>query len=196
MARVLLRRAARCVGAAVAALTILSCVGPFLGTAVARRGCAYARVSVWRASTAELRSAVACLINHVRAHRGLPSLSQQGQLDAAAQGHSNAMVVEDAFGHGDPASRISAAGFNWGAYGEAISTGYTTPWSVVAGWMASTYHCQILLSPTYRFLGIGVDPRGVPGWTGNSGTWTADLALPLGWGAPSGNWGPSNGCPY
>lgn len=111
------------------------------------------------------------------------------------------MVSRDFFGHGgttgsNPGARISAAGFDWGAYGEAISTGFSTPWNAVAGWLASTEHCQILLSPSYRFVGIGVDAQGVAGWTNESGTWTADLALPLGWGSPSGNWGPANGCPY
>jgi uncharacterized protein YkwD len=111
------------------------------------------------------------------------------------------MVAADYFGHGgipasSPAVRISAAGFDWGAYGEAISTGFPTPRLVVDGWLASPPHCQILLSPSYDFIGVGVDPRGVAGWTGLSGTWTVDVALPLGWSAPSGNWGPSNGCPY
>lgn len=106
------------------------------------------------------------------------------------------MVSQDFFGHGGVGARISAAGFDWGAYGEAISTGFRTAWSTVWAWLASTDHCQILLSPTYRYIGIGVDPRGIAGWTGGSGTWTADLALPLGWGAPSGDWGPANGCPY
>ena len=198
MSRVLLGRATRCVEAAVAALTLLCCAEPALGRpmAIDSRACAYADMSVWRASPSELRSAVVCLIDHARAHRGLPFVSQQGQLDAAAQGHSDAMVNQDFFGHGNPASRISAAGFRWGAYGEAISTGFRTPWSAVAGWLASTEHCRLLLSPAYRFVGVGVNARGVRGWTGNSGTWTVDLALPYGGGAPSGNWGPANGCPY
>jgi uncharacterized protein YkwD len=105
------------------------------------------------------------------------------------------MVGHDFFGHGSPALRISAAGFNWGAYGEAISTGYRTARATVWGWLSSTEHCQILLSPTYRFIGVGVNARGVAGWTGSAGTWTADLALPLGRSAPSGNWGPANSCP-
>ena len=111
------------------------------------------------------------------------------------------MVDADFFGHAgrfgsSPGSRISAAGFDWGAYGETISTGYATPWTTVSAWMASPGHCQILLSPLYSFIGVGVEPRGVPGWTRRSGTWTADLALPLGWAAPSGDQGPANGCPY
>jgi len=196
MLTVSIRRVARSLGTWVAALAFLFCLGAGAGSARAQSPCPHAGVSVWRASSAELRAAVVCLVNHLRARRGLPPVFQQRQLDAAAQAHSDAMVSGDFFGHGDPASRISAAGFDWGTYGEAISTGYRTPWSAVAGWLASTYHCQLLLSPTYRFVGVGVNPRGVFGWTANSGTWTLDLALPLGWSPPSGNWAPAGGCPY
>lgn len=209
MSRVLLGRGSRCAGTAVAALILVCNTAPALGRgtgsarprAEASRACAHASSSVWKASAGQLRAAVVCLINRARARRGLPWLSQQGQLDGAAQSHTDQMVADNYFAHSgitgsSPALRISASGFNWGAYGEAISTGFRTPWNAVQGWLASTEHCQILLSPQYRYIGIGVNPRGVAGVTSYSGTWTADLALPLGWGAPSGNWGPANGCPY
>ena len=91
-------------------------------------------------TAAELRSAVICLINRFRSRGGLPWLRQQGQLDSAAQNHDNQMVVDRYFAHtgiggSSPASRISAAGFRWGAYGEAISTGFTTPRRAVAAWL-------------------------------------------------------------
>ena len=38
-------------------------------------------------------------------------------------------------------------------------------------------HCQILLSPSYRDIGAGVDPRPVPGVADVPGTWTVDVAL-------------------
>src|SRR5579884_247760 len=199
MSRVHLGLATRCARAVAPALALLCYAAPPLAQSsppMARmsRACPYATTSVWGASTAELRAAVVCLINDARERRGLPRLHEQGQLDAASQSHSDAMVARDFFGHGDPASRISSAGFNWGAYGEVISTGYSTPWHAFWGWMSSSEHCQILLSPTYKFIGVGIDPRGVSGWTGESGTWTADVALPLGWRSPSGDWGPANHC--
>jgi hypothetical protein len=111
------------------------------------------------------------------------------------------MVYERFFGHGgipasSPPRRISAAGFRWRAYGEAISTGYGTPRSAVLAWLRSTDHCQIFLAPDYRYIGIGVNPRPVAGFTRAPGTWTADLALPLRSRPPSRNWGAANGCPY
>jgi uncharacterized protein YkwD len=150
---------------------------------------------------AELRSAVICLIDRFRRRGGLPQLREQGQLDAAAQNHDNEMVAKRFFGHGgipasSPALRISAAGFRWGAYGEAISTGFRTPRRAVAAWLGSAPHCEILLSPEYRYIGIGVDSQPVAGWASSPGTWTADLALPLGWASPSRNWGLASHCPY
>jgi uncharacterized protein YkwD len=164
--------------------------------AVASRTGAHQTTPVWEASAVELRAAVVCLINRFRAQRGLPRLGEQRRLDAAAQGHSNEMVARDFFAHGNPGVRITAAGFDWGAYGEAISTGFRTPRAAVAGWLSSSPHCRILLSPTYEFVGIGVTPRPVAGYTSAPGTWTADLALPLGSRPPSRNSTPANGCPY
>lgn len=164
--------------------------------AVATRACADQNTPVWKTSAVELRAAVVCLINRFRGERGLPQLRERGRLDAAAQGHSNQMVTGDFFAHGNPGVRITAAGFHWEAYGEAISTGFRTPRTAVWGWLSSPPHCQILLSPTYEFIGVGVNPRPVAGETTIPGTWTTDLVLPLGWHPPSRNQGPANGCPY
>ncbi len=165
------------------------------------RACAYQNASVRKASTAELRSAVVCLINRFRSRGGLPWLHEQGQLDSAAQSHDNQMVADRYFGHAgmggtSPASRISAAGFRWGAYGEAISTGFMTPRQAVSAWLHSVVHCQILLSPEYRYIGLGVSRSPIRGWARSAGTWTADLALPVGWAFPSRSWGLAAHCPF
>ena len=180
----------------VAALLIAAPQGSARPEAIASRACADQNTPASRATPAEMRTAVVCLINHFRSHRGLPRLREQGHLDTAAQGHSNQMVAGDFFAHGNPGTRITDAGFQWGAYGEAISTGFPTPRATVSAWLASPPHCRILLSPTYDFIGIGVSPRPVAGYSSLGGTWTADLALPLGGRAPSGNQRPANGCPY
>lgn len=200
MSRVLQWRATRCVGAAAASATFLCCAGPSLGKS-SSRACAYQNTSVRRASTGQLRAAVICLINRFRSRGGLPALHEQGQLDAAAQSHDDQMVADRYFGHhgvsgSSPALRISGTGFSWGAYGEAISTGFRTPGQAVAAWLRSAAHCQILLSPQYRYIGLGVNPHPVAGWTRRPGTWTADLALPLGAASPSRNWGLADRCPY
>lgn len=196
MSRVLFGRVTRCVGAASGALTLLCCAGPALG-----RSCTGRNASVREASVGDLRSAAVCLINRFRSRSGLPALVEQGELDSAAQSHTDQMVADRFFGHAGPtgsgpALRISASGFSWGAYGEAISTGFRTPRRAVAAWLRSLEHCQILLSPEYHYIGVGVNPEPVRGFANVPGTWTADLALPLGWAAPSRRWGPADRCPY
>jgi uncharacterized protein YkwD len=175
--------------------------GTAMPTATVGRACAYQDASADQASTSELRSAVVCLMNRARGRWHLPALREHPRLDHAAQEHTDQMVAHRFFGHygadgSDPATRLDRAGFRWSALGEDISTGYRTPRDAVAGWLASTAHCRILLSPSYRDLGIGVNRRPVRGYANIPGTWTADFALPTGSSPPGGNSGPAKGCPY
>jgi uncharacterized protein YkwD len=166
----------------------------------AGRPCAFQDSPAPQTSANGLRDAVVCLINRTRTARGLPPLRPAPRLSFAAQGHTDQMVARQSFSHesggSDPGTRLSRVGFRWSAFGEDISTGYATPVLAVHGWLASPDHCRIMLSPSYRDIGVGVDPRPVRGFATLPGTWTADFALPAGAGAPSGNWGPANRCPY
>jgi uncharacterized protein YkwD len=159
--------------------------------------CAGANASVGNTSAGVLRSAVVCLINQQRALHHLPPLQASPLLNHSAQDWTNAMVSTDQFTHGiNFAGRISAAGYVWRSAGENIATGYSTPRSVVHAWMASTGHCQNILNPTYRNVGTGISPHPVRGWATGPGTWTQDFALGMRQSAPSGNFGPMDGCPY
>jgi uncharacterized protein YkwD len=140
---------------------------------------------------------VVCLINQQRAIHHLPSLHASPLLNRSAQGWTNVMVTTDQFTHGTNfASRITAVGYMWRAAGENIATGYATPRSVVRAWMASTGHCENILSPTYRNVGTGVSSRVVGGFATGAGTWTQDFALGISQSPPSHNSAPANGCPY
>jgi uncharacterized protein YkwD len=144
-----------------------------------------------------MRAAVLCLINRQRGDRGLPALHENSLLDHSAQGWSNTMVATRSFTHGaDFAARISGVGFNWSSAGENIATGFRTPRDVVNAWMASTGHCQNILSPSYSYVGTGVNRHPVASFSSDPSTWTQDFALQMGQSAPSSNWGPANGCPY
>lgn len=137
-----------------------------------------------------------CLINEQRRAHGLPRLRESRRLDRSAQGWTDTMVRDGMFTHGsDFAARITAAGFTWSTAGENIATGFPTPRSVVDAWMASTGHCQNILSPSYADVGTGVDNHGIRGY-GGPATWTQDFALPQGASPPSNNSGPAAGCPY
>jgi uncharacterized protein YkwD len=157
--------------------------------------CADADTPASAASAQAMRDAVVCLINQQRQGRHLPPLSAHRDLDRSAQQWTNVMVSNGQFSHGSNfAARISAAGFVWSAAGENIATGYQTPRQVVAAWMASTDHCQNILSPTYANVGTGVSTHRL-GPYGPS-TWTQDFGRWIGHAAPSQNRGPAGGCPY
>jgi uncharacterized protein YkwD len=144
-----------------------------------------------------MRTAVLCLVNEQRTSRHLPPLRANPKLTRSAQGWTNSMVATATFSHGsDFAARISAAGYRWSAAGENIATGYPTPRAVVRAWMASKGHCQNILGPQFRDLGIGVVARPVRGYASGPATWTEDFGLKQGARPPSHNAGPANACPY
>jgi len=160
--------------------------------------CANAGASATGTPIRELRNAVVCLVNQQRAHYHLPPLREVPQLINSAQSYAAQMVRDDSFSHtgpggSTPGARISAAGFRWSWIGENIASGFTTPLSVVTGWMGSQGHCSNILSPEYTDIGVGVTPHAIaPAIDG--ATWTQDFGLPMGSRAPSGNWGPANSC--
>ena len=157
--------------------------------------CEGANTSATAAPKRVMRAAVVCLVNEQRARHHLPPLHASPALDSSAQRWTDTMVSSNQFGHGDNFSaRISAAGFHWSNAAENIASGFETPSQVVRGWMASTGHCQNILSPTYSDVGTGVSPHGVSG-VGPS-TWTQDFGLWMGHHAPSHNGGPAAACPY
>ncbi len=161
------------------------------------RGCQGASLTARTASVPTMRAAVICLVNRVRATHHLPPLSQSRALDRSAQQWTRTMVRDGVFSHGASfASRITHAGLNWSDVGENIATGFPTPHQVVAAWMASAGHCRNILDPSFRLVGLGVDPRPVRGWASGPATWTEDFALAV-WQRPrSSDWSPANGCPY
>jgi uncharacterized protein YkwD len=159
--------------------------------------CKNANTPATSASRSAMRDAVVCLINQQRTNHHLPALHARRSLDRSAQKWTDAMVASGQFTHGaNFASRITAAGFNWSAAGENIATGFPTSRDVVSAWMASTDHCRNILDPTYADVGTGVNTHPVGGFASGPSTWTQDFGLWMGHGAPSGNHGPANGCPY
>ncbi|MGI8506676.1 MAG: CAP domain-containing protein [Solirubrobacteraceae bacterium] len=162
-----------------------------------RQRCKGANTPIAAASRQRLQRIVVCLINLQRTERHLPRLELSQRLNRSAQGWTNTMVSHSSFSHGaDFAARISAVGFDWSMVGENIATGFRTPAGVVRRWMASTGHCQNILSPSFRDVGTGVSKRSIPGASSRPGTWTQDFGLPMGARPPSGNSGPANSCPY
>ncbi|MGV9254472.1 sigma-70 family RNA polymerase sigma factor [Streptomyces sp. NPDC003697] len=118
---------------------------------------------------------VVALVNQERAAAGCGPLTQDSQLDAAAQGHSDDMAARDFFDHtnpdgADPGGRITAAGYRWSTYGENIALGQQTPESVMDSWMHSPGHRANILNCAFKNIGVGVHKgSGGPWWTQDFG---------------------------
>jgi len=142
--------------------------------------------------TPELKELLA-LINEVRAtetickkggeHRmpAVAPLSENAQLNRAAQWHAEDMAAADRLSHDtppgavhfrpgtSPGERITQAGYLYTAMGENIAYGYTTPQAVLQAWLDSTEgHCEGLMDGRFVHAGLG-----------RSGDyWVLDMAAP------------------
>lgn len=113
------------------------------------------------------------LTNQFRSENGLPPLTLNSQLNAAAQEQSQDMAEQDFFNHigldgSTPATRAQDQGYSFSFIGENIAAGYQTPEEVVQGWIDSPGHRENLLNPNYAEIGIGyfylANDTGVENW--------------------------------
>lgn len=102
------------------------------------------------------------LVNQARWDNGqLPPLKRVSALDGAARVHSTNMGVRNFFAHCDldtgktPSQRAVDAGYGSTYVGENAAAGYSTPDSVMTGWMNSPGHRQNILGTSYRDIGLG-----------------------------------------
>lgn len=102
------------------------------------------------------------IVNQERWNNGqLPPLKSSPLLDSSSETHSTNMANRDFFAHCDvdtkkkPWDRMTDVGYNWNYAGENIAVGYSTPTSVMNGWMNSSGHRANILSINYREIGVG-----------------------------------------
>jgi uncharacterized protein YkwD len=81
-------------------------------------------------------------------------------LAKAAYDHSNDMKTNNYFSHTGldgttPGDRITAAGYNWQAYGENIAMGYPDEQAVMNGWLNSEGHCKNIMDGNFKEMGAG-----------------------------------------
>ncbi|GAA3506243.1 CAP domain-containing protein [Streptomyces prasinosporus] len=112
------------------------------------------------------------LTNRERTRAGLPPLSRDPLLAAAAQAHSADMVARDFYSHtapdgSRPWDRAAAAGSARRTIGENIACGRRSPAEVVRGWMNSPGHRANILEPDFTHIGVGFAGGGRAGtyWT-------------------------------
>lgn len=123
-------------------------------------------------------------INAVRVAHGLRPVAAARLLHGVALGHSDDMILRDYFGHTSPSGwtlkdRLTHSGFVRGyiwTAGETLAWGLgptATPLATVEAWLHSPEHRAILLSPSWRQVGIS---RACGHFLGHVGAcvWTAD----------------------
>lgn len=124
-----------------------------------------------RPSKTKMRTAVAatlCVINQTRHAHGLRLFQMNGILRAIAAGQSHDMLVGGYFGDESlsgqtPMQRIEASAFGRGStrlsVGQNIAWGdggQSTPAAIVAAWLSSGPHREILLAPSFQDVGVGI----------------------------------------
>ncbi|WP_225827490.1 sigma-70 family RNA polymerase sigma factor [Streptomyces naphthomycinicus] len=115
------------------------------------------------------------LVNKERAAAGCGPVTEDPQLERAAQGLSDDMAARGFFDHTDPdgngpGERITAAGYRWSTYGENIARGQQTPQAVMDSWMNSPGHRANILNCSFKNIGVGVhNGSGGPWWTQDFG---------------------------
>ena len=132
--------------------------------------CRNANLRPTRSNLAAVDAAVVCLIDRTRYAAHLRALHPNRSLQHVARGQSLEMVLGDYFGDDSrsgqtPLQRITATRYlthaatastaqniGWGTGPEA------TPREMLAAWMESPPHRQIILTGEYRDIGVGIAP--------------------------------------
>lgn len=108
-----------------------------------------------------------------------PPLDLAPLLERAAAEHSRDMAMHDVLDHighdgSTPPERVTRTGYKWRTVGENLASGIMTPEEVVSGWVGSPHHCENLMSPKFRQMGVAyaVNPASAGGifWTQVFGT--------------------------
>jgi uncharacterized protein YkwD len=178
------RKGIRKVLSAAGLVTALALAGPIASASA----CKGAGLGPSQLSPAQAQTTIICLMNQRRRHFHAPKLHGNGRLSQAAVEHSSSMDQLNYFSHdsssdGDPVSRITNTGYmsgvsSWGV-GENLVWGsgsLATPRQAVASWMNSPEHRTIMLSRSFREVGIGFvagSPTG--GDESSSAIYTADF---------------------
>lgn len=112
---------------------------------------AVALVNQYRASGAQCGEKFAAPVPALTVNQVLTCVARAHSLDLAQRG---VLEHEDLEGN-DAFVRLRAAGYDWGAAAENLGRGQSSPDAVVATWLAEPAHCENMMSPDYRDVGIG-----------------------------------------
>ena len=154
----------------------------------AAQECANADLEATADNLPQIRAAILCLHNQIRAENDLPALRENKKLRKAALGHSRDMVKDTFFEHTTPegvtmVDRILRAKYvreddGW-VLGENLAWGtgsYGTPRGALDAWMNSPGHRANVLKRSFREMGVGV-VLGVPVSDAAGTTYTVDFGV-------------------
>lgn len=101
------------------------------------------------------------LVNQERAKVGAVPLTLNLELSKVAQEKARDMAANGYFSHtsptyGSPFDMMRQFGVRFSYAGENIAKGYTSPASVMQGWMNSPGHKANILNTNYTHLGVGI----------------------------------------
>ncbi len=134
------------------------------------RVCANSNLVPTATNTSAIDAATLCLIDNVRAAYRLGPVRANRELQGVATTQVDDMVGWDYFADNRPPEQTPAAlieATHYPAHSARLSTGqnigwgtgpYATPAQMVAAWMASPPHREIMLLREYREAGVGVAP--------------------------------------
>ena len=101
------------------------------------------------------------LTNQDRAGSGVAALSENSQLDSAAEAKAANMFALDYWAHDSPTGEtpwdfITASGYSYSAAAENLAEGFYTSSEVVSAWMASPEHETNMMNSAYKDIGVAV----------------------------------------
>jgi uncharacterized protein YkwD len=140
--------------------------------------CTYAKLRPTSTNSARVDASTLCLLNQVRAAYRLLPLRSNRELQAVAGAQATGMVHDDYFGDDSPSGQTPAALIEklpYSAHASSLATAQNlgwgtssaaTPAEIVAAWMQSPPHREVILTGVYREVGVGVSPA-VPSIVGH-----------------------------
>ncbi|MDQ3769011.1 MAG: CAP domain-containing protein [Actinomycetota bacterium] len=128
--------------------------------AAAATSCAYSDERPDDRNRERVEMASVCMVNEIRAERGLRVLGLERSLTGAAVFHSSDMNLLNYFAHlnllgQDAGDRARAAGYS-GDAGENLARYMGSAREAVQMWMDSPTHRANVLDPRYRAIGVGI----------------------------------------
>jgi uncharacterized protein YkwD len=139
------------------------------------------------AATNPPRTQLLRALNHARSAHSMPKLASARALHSAALRHSEDMIARNYFAHTSPTGstltyRIVRSGFvsgHWWRGAETLAWGTGAragAAATVAAWLRSATHRAIVLSPSFRWVGIARYCGRFAGYSGAC-VWTADFVV-------------------